>query len=73
MSVLVTNASRPFLIFDSKRLNIDWRDGGVVGTACGLSRNGWVNFEFFRGWPSEHFLAHAVGDHLLLLLLDAWS
>ena len=30
----------------------------------------WVDSELFKGWLSDHFLAQAVGAHLLLLLLD---
>ena len=63
----------PFVIFDAKRLNMEWRKGEVVGTAYGLSSNGWVDSELFRGWLSEHFLMHAVGARPLLLLLDGHS
>ena len=63
----------PFVIFDAKRLNMEWRKGEVVGTAYGLSSNGWVDSELFRGWLSEHFLTHAVGARPLLLLLDGHS
>jgi len=40
----------PFVIFDAKRLNIEWRNGEVVGMLYGLSSNGWVDSELFRGW-----------------------
>ena len=60
----------PFVIFDAKRLNMDWRNGEIVGTAYGLSDKGWVDSELFRGWLEEHFLAHAVGARPILLLLD---
>ena len=63
----------PFVIFDAKRLNMEWRNDEVVGTAYGLSANGWVDSELFKGWLSEHFIAHAVGACLLLLLLDGHS
>ena len=33
----------PFVIFDAKRLNLDWRKDKVVGTSYGLSDNGWVD------------------------------
>ena len=63
----------PFVIFDAKRLNMEWRNDEVVGTAYGLSANGWVDSELFKGWLSEHFIAHAVGARSLLLLLDGHS
>ena len=63
----------PFVIFDAKRLNMEWRNDEVVGTAYGLSANGWVDSELFKGWLSEHFVAHAVGARPLLLLLDGHS
>ena len=63
----------PFVIFDAKRLNMQWRKGEVVGTAYGLSQKGWVDSELFRGWLSEHFLVHAVGARPFLLLLDGHS
>ena len=63
----------PFVIFDAKRMNMEWRKDEVVGTAYGLSAKGWVDSELFRGWLSEHFLAHAVGARPLLLLLDGHS
>ena len=58
----------PFVIFDAKRLNMQWRKGEVIGTAYGLSQKGWVDSELFRGWLSEYFLVHAVGARPLLLL-----
>jgi len=63
----------PFVIFDAKRLNMEWRKDEVVGTAYGLSIKCWVDSELFRGWLSEHFLAHAIGAQPLLLLLDGQS
>ena len=62
-----------FVIFDAKRLNMEWRKDEVVGTSYGLNTKGWVDSELFRGWLSEHFLAHAVGARPLLLLLDGHS
>jgi len=38
-----------------------------------LNSKGWVDSEHFRGWLSEHSLAHAVGAQPLLLLLDGHS
>ena len=49
------------MVFDAKWLNMEWRNGEVVGTAYGLSTRGWVDSELFRGWLVEHFLVHAVG------------
>ena len=63
----------PFVIFDAKRLNMEWRKDEVVGTSYGLSSNGWVDSELFRGWLSDHFNSHAVGDRPILLLLDGHS
>ena len=63
----------PFVIFDAKRLNMEWRKDEVVGTSYGLSDNGWVDSELFRGWLSEHFHSHAVSDRPVLLLLDGHS
>jgi len=60
----------PFVIFDAKELNMEWRNDEVVRTSYGLSSNGWVDSELFRGWLSDHFLAHAVVARPLLLLLD---
>ena len=37
----------PFVIFDAKRLNMEWRKDEVVGTAYGLSAKGWVDSELF--------------------------
>ena len=52
---------------------MEWRKDEVVETAYSLSTKGWVDFELFRGWLSEHFLAHAVGARPLLLPLDDHS
>jgi len=62
-----------FVICDAKKLNIEWRNGELVGTLYGLSINGWVDSELFRGWLSGHFLTHAIGARPLLLLLDGHS
>ena len=63
----------PFVIFDAKRLSMDWRNYEIVGTSYGLSDKGWVDSELFRGWLEEHFLAHAVGSRPILLLLNEHS
>lgn len=63
----------PFVIFDAKRLNQDWRKGEVAGTSYGLSDNGWVDTELFKGWLVEHFNENAVGSRPILLLMDGHS
>lgn len=63
----------PFVIFDAKRLNLEWRKDEVVGTSYGLSDNGWVDSELFKGWLDEHFIVNAVGARPILLLLDGHS
>jgi len=63
----------PFVIFDAKRLNMEWRKNEVVETAYSLNSKGWIDSELFRGWLSEHFLTHAVSAQPLLLLLDSHS
>ena len=50
----------PFVIFDAKQLNMEWRNGEIVGTVYGLSNKGWIDSGLFGGWLEEHFLAHAV-------------
>ena len=62
----------PFINFYAKRLNMEWRKDDV-GTAYGLSAKGCVDSELLKGWLSEYFLAHAVGSHPLLLVLDGHS
>ena len=52
---------------------MEWRNGEVVGTSYGLSSNGWVDSELFKGWLSEHFFSYAVSARPLLLLLDGHS
>ena len=37
------HAIPPFVIFDAKRLNMDWTNGEVPGTRYGLSSTGWVD------------------------------
>ncbi len=39
----------PFVIFDAKCLNMDWRKGEIPGTTYGLSDKGWVDTELFKG------------------------
>ena len=58
----------PFVIFDTKGLNLEWTKGEVVGTTYGFSAKGWV--ELFKGWLVNHFLKYAVGGRPLLLMLD---
>ena len=37
------HAITPFVISDSKSLNMEWRKDEVPGTLCGLSSKGWVD------------------------------
>lgn len=67
------HAIPPFVIFDAKRLNLQWAEGEVPGTTYGLSSNGWVDSELFRGWLVDHFVKHATGARPLFLLLDGHS
>ena len=69
----IGHAIPPFVIFDSKSLNMEWRKGEIPGTSYGLSDKGWVDTELFRGWLTDHFLEHAVGARPLLILLDGHS
>ena len=63
----------PFVIFDFKSLNKQWTKGEVSGTTYGMSTKGWVDFELFRGWLTDHFLQFAVAARPLLLVLDGHS
>ena len=63
----------PFVIFDAKRHNPEWCVGEVPGTSYGISNNGWVDSELFRGWLVKHFLKYAVASRPILLLLDGHS
>ena len=68
------HAIPPFVILDLKTLNHEWTEGEVSGTTYGLSDEGWVDLELFRGWLIDHFAKKAVGARpLLLLLLDGHS
>ena len=50
-----------------------WTKGEVPGTTYGLSSNGWIDMDLFKGWFETHFLRHAVSARPLLLLLDGHS
>ena len=63
----------PFVIFDAKSLNMEWRKGEIPGTTYGLSDKGWVDKELFKGWLTDHLLTYAVGARPLLVLLDGHS
>jgi len=69
----VVNAFHHLVIFDAKRLNMEWRKDEVVETKYSLSSKGWVDSELIRGWLSEHFLAHTVGAWQIILSLDGHS
>ena len=62
-----------FVIFDAKRLNLDWRKDEVVGTSYGFSDNVWVDSELFKGWLVEYFIGNAIGVRHVLLLMDGHS
>ena len=62
------HAIPPFVNFNSKSLDMDWRKGEVPSTSYGLSNKGWVDTEIFRGWLTDHFLEHVVVRPLLVLL-----
>ena len=63
----------PFVIFDAKSLNMEWRKNEISGTSYGLSDKGWVDTELFKGWLTDHLLKYAVGARPLLVLLDGHS
>ena len=67
------NAMPPFVIFNAKRLNMDWTKGEIPGTTYGLSDSGWIDAELFKGWFNNHFLKNAVSARPLLLLMDGHS
>ena len=67
------SAMPPYIIFDAKNLNMDWAEGEIPGTTYGLSSNGWIDMDLFRGWFKKHFLEHAVFARPLLLLMDGHS
>ena len=50
-----------------------WTKGEVPGTTYGLSSNGWIDMELFKGWFINHFLCHAVSARPPLLLIDGHS
>ena len=39
----------PFVIFDTKQLNILWTRGEVAGTLYGVSDSGWTDIGLFFG------------------------
>ena len=63
----------PFVIFDAKWHNPEWSVSEVPGTSYGISNNGWVDSELFRGWLVKHFLKYAIASKPILLLLDGHS
>ena len=63
----------PYVIFDTKQLNLAWTKGEVPGTRYGLSNKGWIDNVLFKDWLENHFIKHAVASRPLLLLLDGHS
>ena len=63
----------PYVIFDTKQLNLAWQKGEVPGTRYGLSNKGWIDNVLFKDWLENHFITHAVASRPLLLLLDGHS
>ena len=61
------------IIFQAKQINRLWMRGEIPGTRYGLSDSGWTDRGLFYGWLEEHFLAHAVSNRPLLLLVDGHS
>ena len=44
----ISQAMPPFIIFDTKNLNMDRTEKEVPGTTYGLSENGWIDMELFN-------------------------
>ena len=63
----------PFIVFDAKKLNLQWTTGEVPGTTYGLSESGWMDNILFKEWFIKHFLSHAGSGRPLLLLMDGHS
>ena len=60
----------PFVIFNSKSLDIEWRNGEVPSTSYSLSNKGWRDAELLRGWFTDHFLENAVArEHIILFCI----
>ena len=38
----------PFIVFDTKNLNLQWTENEVPGTTYGLSDSGWMDMELFK-------------------------
>ena len=69
----IGQAMPPFIIYDTKNLNMNWTKEEVPGTTYGLSDNGWIDMELFKQWFQRHFLRHAGASRPLLLLLNGHS
>ena len=53
----IGQALPPFIVFDTKNLDIQWTEGEVLGTTYGLSDSGWMDNILFREWFLKHFYA----------------
>ena len=69
----VGQALPPFVVFDAKNLNMQWCVDEVPGTTYGLSDNGWMDMELFKGWFVKHFLQLVGSARPVLLLMNGHS
>ena len=63
----------PMVIWDRKTLAPELTVGELPGTIYGLSDKGWMDYELFDIWFSNHFLRYAPSARPILLLLDGHS
>ena len=59
----VGQAIPPMIVFDAQNLNHAWTKNEVPETRYGLSDEGWINADSFRGWIVKHFIQYAVPGH----------
>ena len=69
----IGQALPPFVIFNTKNLNIEWTAGEVTGTTNSLSDSGWMDMKLFKDWVFKQFLRHVGSSRPILLLLDGHS
>ena len=63
----------PMVIFDWKRLKVEFHKNEISGTLHGLSSKGWIDAELFEYWFERLFIKYAPAQRPLLLLLDGHS
>ncbi len=63
----------PMVIFEGKRLNVEWTKGEVPCTLYGMSYKGWTDMELFSFWMKDQFLPSIPPALPVLLLLDGHS